>query len=258
MESDSSGGLRQTLAAAEPIRSWWWVAIAKKVELAATGRIMKPLFLSCVLAVLPAFGQQASIALYTQFQHEPPPAVWGALQDEVNSIMARSDLRFVWRSLSAASGGEVWVELAVITFKGRCDVAGLRPHSPNPGPLGWTHLSDGAILPFADIDCDGIRSFIQKLLLTVPAENREEAYGRAVGRVFAHELYHIFADTTRHGCCGVGKSQYTVQELLSTVFHFEASESLALKRGKVHAALERALERAAISGGATGFSEEHF
>jgi hypothetical protein len=204
---------------------------------------MKALFLCLVLAVLPAFGEHqdaslAPIALYTQFQQEPPTAVADALQDEVNTIVAPIGLRVTWRALLTASGSEVSVELAVITFKGRCDVAGLTPHNSDPGPLGWTHISDGLILPFAGVDCQGIRGFIQKQLLTMPAENREEAYGRAIGRVLAHELYHIFANTTRHSARGLGKSKYTVQELLSPEFRFEARESLAPRSSKSHAALE--------------------
>jgi hypothetical protein len=192
-----------------------------------------------MLAALPAFGEHeetslAPIALYTRFQQEPPPAVADALHDEVNSIMAPTGLRFTWRSLSAAYGGVVWVELAVITFKGRCDAAGLTRHSSSRGPLGWTHITDGVILPFAEVDCQGIRGFIQKQLLTMPAEDREEAYGR----VLAHELYHIFANTAAHSSCGVGKSKYTVRELLSPEFRFEARESLALKSSKAHGALE--------------------
>ena len=204
---------------------------------------MKALFLGLMLAALPAFGEHqetslAPIALYIRFQQEPPLAVAEALQDEVNSIMAPMGLRFTWRALAGVSGSEVSVELAVITFKGTCDVAGLTPHSSNPGPLGWTHLSHGVILPFAEVDCQGIRGFIQKKLLTMPAADREEAYGRALGRVLAHELYHIFANTTRHNSCGVGKSKYTVQELLSPEFQFEERESLALKTSNTHAALE--------------------
>jgi hypothetical protein len=201
---------------------------------------MKAVLLCLMLAALPAFGEHqenslAPIALYTRFHQEPPPAVADALQDEVNSIMAPMGLRFTWRSVSAAYSSVVWIELAVITFKGRCDVAGLSPHSSNPGPLGWTHISNGVILPFAEVDCQGIRSFIQKDLLTMPAEDREEAYGRALGRVLAHELYHIFANTAAHNSSGVGKSKYTVQELLCPEFVFEGRESL-----KARGALESA------------------
>jgi len=215
-----------------------------KAELVASlGSNMKAPFFCFALAVLPASGQEASlvpIALYTEFQREPPPTVFAALQDEVNLIMASSGLGFTWRALSEARSGIGSVDLAVITLKGRCDVAGLTRHGSNPGPLGWTHISGGVILPFAEVDCQGIRGLIQKQLITMGAESREEAFGRALGRVVAHELYHIFAKTARHSSSGVGKSKFSVQELLSPDFRFAARESLALKTSNVHAALERA------------------
>jgi hypothetical protein len=204
---------------------------------------MQGLLLCLMLAALPAFGKHqenslAPIALYTRFQQEPPPAVADALQDEVNSIMAPMGLRFTWRSVTAAYSNVAWVELAVITFRGRCDAAGLSPHSSNPGPLGWTHVSNGVILPFAEVNCQGIRGFIQRDLLAVPAEDREEVYGRALGRVLAHELHHIFAKTAAHNSSGVGKSKFTVQELLSPEFVFEGRESPAVKSSRAHGALE--------------------
>jgi hypothetical protein len=182
----------------------------------------------------------APIALYTQFQQEPPQAVTDALRDELEFIMAPLGLRFEWRSLPNVRGDEIAVELAVLTFKGRCDVTGLLPRTTNPGALGWTHVSDGNILPFSDIECDRIRGFIQKDLLAVHPEEREDAYGRAIARVVAHELYHIFANTSQHGSFGVGKSAYTAQELLSDDFQFEAKESMALRNSKARELLDNA------------------
>ena len=204
---------------------------------------MKRLFLCLVSAALPAFGGHqvislAPIVLYAQFQQEPPPRVFDALKAEVDSVMAPTELRFTWRTVAANVGNEAAVELAVITFKGICDVAGLAPHNSKSGPLGWTHINDGVILPFAEIDCEGIRGFIQEQLFALPAAQREETYGRALARVVAHELYHIFANTTNHSSRGLGKAAYSVQDLLSPTFLFEARESLALKAGKAHAALE--------------------
>jgi hypothetical protein len=155
--------------------------------------------------------------------------------------MAPMGITFEWRSLDSVRGNELSVELAVLTFKGRCDIAGLSPHNvTNPGALGWTHVSDGAILPFSDVDCDRIRNFVQKELIAIRGPDREEAFGRAIGRVVAHELYHVFANTSKHGSCGVGKAAYTVQELLSDDFQFEARESVALRGSKAHSAVENA------------------
>ena len=105
-----------------------------------------------------------------------------------------------------------------------------------PGPLGWTHMSDGEILPFSDINCDGVRLFLQRDLLRVPEQNRPVAYGRALARVLAHELYHIFAKTAKHGGWGVAKPAYTVQELLSNKFQFDRKQCDQLRAHQEHVA----------------------
>jgi hypothetical protein len=192
--------------------------------------------LGLMSAALPAFGSERlappPVALYMSFQQSPPPAVLTALQDEVESIMGPLGMHMEWRALASARGNEVSSELAVITFKGHCDTGGLMPRSAQPGALGWTHVSDGVILPFSDIDCDRIRVFLQRELLFLRPDSREEAYGRAIGRVLAHELYHIFAQTAHHASDGVAKSAYTVQELLSDGFLFDEHDAFAL-RGSV-------------------------
>src|SRR5579871_4998498 len=121
------------------------------------------------------------------------------MQDEVAKIMSPMGMDIQWRSMDQNKGNELSIKLAVIHLTGRCDAAYLAGEAPHPGALGWTHVSDGAIIPFSDIDCDRIRGFLRDGLLAVPKEDREEAFGRAVGRVLAHELYHILANTPRHG-----------------------------------------------------------
>lgn len=206
---------------------------------------MKALLMGLTLAALPALGQPgapiAPIALYTHFKTPPPEEVVQALQDEVESIMEPAGLHFEWRSLSGVQGSEVSVELAVLTFQGRCNIDNLGPRSSHNGPLGWTHVSDGVILPFSEVDCDGVRKFVQGGLLSARPAERLTAYGRALGRVLAHELFHIFADTKHHGSCGVAKEAYTVQDLLSPDFHFQEMESNALRTSKVHTLLENAV-----------------
>ena len=160
-----------------------------------------------------------------------------AIQDELESIMEPIGLRFEWRELAKA-GHEVSSELAVVSFKGRCDVAGINPRSKFEGALGWTHVSDGQILPFTDVSCDRVRDFTQAGLVATSSGEREEKFGRALGRVLAHELYHIFANTLHHGSMGVAKEAYSVQDLLTDDFQFREKESRLLQVGrqKPHAA----------------------
>jgi len=190
-----------------------------------------------VWLVLPLWGGEheapPAVALYIDFEQAPPVPVLDALQQETEVIMAPMGTEFEWRSLKSVTGGQVSAQLAVVKFLGHCESDGAASvHPVKSGALGWTHVSDGAILPFADVDCDGIRQFIQSRLLGIDAKERSEAYGRALGRVLAHELYHIFAKTMHHGANGVGKAEYSVHDLLSREFHFEDHESEALRTSR--------------------------
>jgi hypothetical protein len=202
------------------------------------------LVLFCLLAgVVPGWSETrvatfAPITLYAQFEQAPPAGVLEALQQEVASIMAPIGLRFEWRNLGKTGGHEVSAELAVVTFKGRCDAAGLMTRSRFEGALGWTYVSDGQILPFTDISCDRVRQFTQPGLLVFRPEDRAARYGRALGRVLAHELYHIFANTMRHGSIGVAKESYNMQDLLADDFQFQAKESRMLQANRPRAAVE--------------------
>jgi hypothetical protein len=207
---------------------------------------LKLIWFCLLLGVVPACSETrvatfAPIALYTQFEQAPPGGVLEALQQEVDSIMAPIGLHFQWRDLGKTGGHEVSAELAVITFKGRCDVAGLSTRSRFEGALGWTHVSDGQILPFTDINCDRIRQFTQAGLLAFRTDDRAAKYGRALGRVLAHELYHIFANTMRHASIGVAKESYNVQDLLADDFLFQAKESRMLQTNRQRAAVENSV-----------------
>ncbi|MEI9971510.1 MAG: hypothetical protein WDO73_05285 [Ignavibacteriota bacterium] len=93
--------------------------------------------------------------------------------------MAPNSLHFVWRMLPESSNA-AWTELAVLKFSGRCEILPLTNSRPVQR-LGWTHMSDRVILPFAEIDCDAIRTFVFRELSTLAPSTREAALGRAVG-----------------------------------------------------------------------------
>ena len=172
-----------------------------------------------------------TIALYTLYQAAPPRAVIESLREELDTIMAPTDLRFDWRSLDSVREKETFTEVVVVTFNGRCDPAEPALRSKSEIALGFTHVSDGQILPFTELHCDRVRSFLQRELFLLGPADRETAFGRALGRVLAHELYHILANTMRHGA-GISKEGYTVQDLVCEEFHFRQEETLSLRAWK--------------------------
>jgi len=83
------------------------------------------------------------------------------------------------------------------------------------GPFGFTHSVDGEILPFSVIACERVKSSINPVLSGGEHKNAEAVFGRAVGRVLAHEIYHIIAKTDQHGTKGVARSALSANQLVS-------------------------------------------
>lgn len=177
----------------------------------------------------PGGGRVAPFGVYTHFESEPAKLVLDSLKQELTAIMARVGLSFQWRSLDAPRRAEVFTELAVITFKGKCDLSELVPQHMEAGALGWTHVTDGHVLPFSDVDCSRIRGFLSRALIPMPPQDRDEAFGFAVARVLAHELFHIFTQTDHHGSAGLTKAAYTVPELMAGDFQFEEADLRTLE-----------------------------
>jgi hypothetical protein len=129
-----------------------------------------------------------------------------------------------WRDTSTA-GREAWADLAVVTFQGRCRLGEPFPRFV-PGPLGWTDLEDGKVQPFAVVDCDRIAALLQYWL---PPQHAESLFQRAIGRVLAHELYHVFTRTVAHGPSGAAKAEFTALDLISRSFRFQTPREHPLR-----------------------------
>jgi hypothetical protein len=182
-------------------------------------------------------GVFAPVTLYTDFQQGIPQAVANALRNEVDSAMLDTGLEFDWHELSDFRSERVSAAVVVAHFGGRCDVVGMVMKGNQPGSLGWTEISDGKILPFTHVDCERVRTFLQTTLLGFRTEERERAFGRALGRVLVHELFHVFWSTQKHGTGGVAKEKYAVSDLLAEHFQFNEKQMRSLTAAKTLAAL---------------------
>lgn len=192
--------------------------------------------------------EAAPITVYTHFDQECSAVSLEEMKAELSTIMSPIGLSFEWRSLDAARGNEVAVELVVVNFKGKCEMEDMVSSKTEPGALGWTHMSDGDVLPFSDVECDRIRRFINPLVGAKDPERRQAILGRAMGRVLAHEFYHIFTNTTRHASRGVAKAFYSAGELVSEKFEFQSRETGTLRNGRLRQLIGAASPAPAPSG----------
>lgn len=173
----------------------------------------------------------APVAVYTSFENEPSPFVLDSIRSEVDSLMAPLKIPFEWRTISKHAMDGAAVQLAVVTFKGGCTVNDSAFFRGVTSPLAWTHITDGVVLPFADVDCSRVHALMDRSLQAVPPGRREAVFARAVGRVVTHELYHIFTGTRHHGNDDVAQPVYTAPELVGDRFQFGNKELSTLRKG---------------------------
>ncbi len=97
------------------------------------------------------------------------------------------------------------------------------------GPLAFTHSSDGMVLPFAEVACDKVRSSVNSALWGAQRKNSAMLFGRALGRVLAHEIYHVRAKTTHHSSRGVAKNRLSGAQLIADDLGFDEPAQEAMR-----------------------------
>ncbi len=143
------------------------------------------------------------------------PEVLTAMKSETESLLDPSSIRLAWTTDS--DGTQVFDRVAVVHLRGACRVDGPLPGTVQKNePLGRTQVVNGKVLPFADVRCNPVRKLIAHDLAFEPSAEREELLGRALGRVLAHELYHILLRTTSHGGQGLARPAQSSSDLLAS------------------------------------------
>ena len=152
------------------------------------------------------------------------PAPAGSVSEmklEVQSLLHQMGVSVEWRS----SGDSLDVDgkLAVLELRGGCQGAS-QPGSPTVitgESLASTAVSDDTILPFSWINCETLNRFLTPVLLGQTGDRRDFLYGRAMGRLAAHELYHVLTNTPGHDGFGVAKPSFTTHDVLTEHFDFD-------------------------------------
>ncbi len=189
-----------------------------------------------------ASGAAPQVAVFLEFEQQPSSETVNRMKREVTEILKPTGLQLDWRMLDERRPDESFADLVVVRFRGTCEMAAV-PYYSELGPelpalpLASTSTSGGHVLPFSEVECDEIRRYIGQDTRSSAKERRDAVLGRAMGRVLAHELYHIFAGTVEHGQDGVARSFHTRKELLSDQFRFNARDSAKLREIKWRALL---------------------
>ncbi len=173
------------------------------------------------------------------------PVAISEMGREASDILRKSGIRLVVRAVAEA--GETFDEpIVVVTLRGECDMdrpAGREALSDTNRSdsnrsdfkriaLGWTHSSDGVLLPFSELACTNIRTAVTAAIPANASSRANFVLGRAMGRVLAHELYHVIAATFEHGRNGVAQQGLTPAELVAGRLELDTEDADAIRAGR--------------------------
>ena len=171
-----------------------------------------------VLAVAAAAATRTpprKVTIIVEFQKLPAAQAVAAMEREVARIFSDTPLEFDWVSRQEGPS-EFAGEVAVVRFAGECRFHSGEPER-HPVVLAATHVSDGAVLPFSDVACDRIVPLLRPVIPAMQQDQADRLFGRAMGRVVAHELVHIFSRSTAHAREGVAEASLSATQLTTDV-----------------------------------------
>jgi hypothetical protein len=136
------------------------------------------------------------------------------MEVEAQRILSQAGLRLDWIRKEDVPEFAQFGSLVLFRFTGNCVI------EPNPmtfderGPLAFTSSNDDAVLSFGEVRCDRLRASLQRELRSADYERGEILMGRALGRVMAHEVYHMVTRDAGHTESGVAMGSLTASELV--------------------------------------------
>jgi len=149
---------------------------------------------------------------FEQAKHSVPLET---VQAELQKLLGDSKLNVKLRLRQELPADPQLGELVVFKMRGRCTPAPLPVGalSDERGPLAMTYTTDGEILPFGEVECDHVRQSLERVLGKANDERHTNAFGLAVARVMAHEIYHMLADSKAHTKTGVTRESLSPTQL---------------------------------------------
>jgi len=186
------------------------------------------------LVLLPLLASAQTVGVVLDFDQVPGKVPVEVMKKEVDALLKASGITLDWRTAGGPNGGASFDDLVFFKFQGRCkadsDAAAIPPGETRA--LGMTRVENGRVLPFSEVKCDAVRQALTYLRPEANQGERQRALGMAMGRVVAHELYHILARTTAHAARGLAHTVESLEDLVAIPeIPFRREDAEAMKEG---------------------------
>jgi hypothetical protein len=183
-------------------------------------------------SAVPCLAAGLEVGVYLRTDGGAPAPVLQAMETELKATLGRAGFRLKWWHGPSSRPIEA-EELIVVDLRGGCQI----PQAPSAHHLSSLQLELAStsvvgteILPFSSLDCNTFNSLIAGSVSRLSAHQREQVYGRALGRVLAHEFYHVLAKTHKHTAKGVAKRAHSAEDLTAEHFDFDTNALTQLRQ----------------------------
>jgi len=192
-----------------------WSALVRLVLLCGISAVLG---IAATRVVEPSATQPTEVTVVLDFKGAYSDESLGEMKREVASIMKGAGFAFDWR-LRADTGQDAFSSLILVNLTGDCLIDLSREIPNDPGPLAFAHTSGANVLRFADVHCDSVSRLVQSVY--TGRENSDLLFGKALGRVLAHEFCHILGNTFDHSEDGILRSTFSARQLISRRFDLD-------------------------------------
>ena len=156
------------------------------------------------------------VTVLLEYDKPESPLASRALKSELSKIFSGSKIQLSLRLRKQLPDYAQFDDpIVLFRMRGACTMMALpvAALSDERGPLAMTHMVNGEMLPFGEVECDRVRTSLQRKLGRTSAANHETQMGIALARVIAHEVYHMMARSTTHTKDGLTKAALSSEEL---------------------------------------------
>ena len=171
-----------------------------------------------------AFSPDREVVVYLKTAPAQRSELVASMRREAEALLAPAGFSISWRDLAGSSRDTQDAFIALIQFRGICE-------TPAPGvvldsladgaSLASTAVSDGKVLPYSELECENLSKLVAASLEKETPDKRDLLYGRAMGRLVAHELYHVLSGARDHDAAGIAKRGFSAQDILADHFEFQ-------------------------------------
>jgi hypothetical protein len=170
--------------------------------------------LLAICALFAAIASAEGITIVLDFDGPRSEQSVAEMKREFEGIVKNTTLTVDWRTRQEAQH-EALPNLVVVRFKGKCILDPVPYLYDERGPMAFTYTTGGVPQPFSEVACEKVATAVRSAMFGGDFAKADQLFGRALGRVLAHEVVHMLTRSGDHAREGVTRRSLSGNQLIA-------------------------------------------